>query len=99
VAKLAYASRALDDLVRLATFLVRQDPHAALATIDLVRDALAILERHPLVGRKVERGHERELVISRGRSGYLGLYAYDPATDEVLVLAIRHQREAGYEED
>jgi plasmid stabilization system protein ParE len=99
VARLAYAGRALDDLVRLAEFLSREDAPAALATIDLIRDALAILERHPLIGRKVEGGPQRELVISRGRSGYLGLYAYDPETDEVLVLAIRHQREAGYEED
>ncbi len=38
----------------------------------------------------------RELVISRGKSGYLALYRYDGERDRVLVLAIRHQREAGY---
>jgi len=35
-------------------------------------------------------------VISRGRSGYLALYRYDEDRDRVLVLTIRHQREAGY---
>lgn len=95
---LAYTSRALDDLVRLAEFLSREDARAAPATIELIRDALAILARHPLIGPKVEGGPARELVISRGRSGYLALYAYDREADEVLVLAIRHQREAGYEE-
>jgi hypothetical protein len=38
----------------------------------------------------------RELVISRGRSGYVALYDYDVMTDTALVLAIRHQREGGY---
>ena len=57
--------------------------------------AIEALADHPLLGRPVELGY-RELVISRGRSGYLALYRYDEALDEVLILAIRHQREAGY---
>ncbi len=47
------------------------------------------------VGRPVESGL-RELVISRGKTGYLALYRYEEQRDRVLVLAIRHQREAGY---
>jgi hypothetical protein len=35
-------------------------------------------------------------VISRGKTGYLALYHYDEARDRILVLAIRHQREAGF---
>jgi hypothetical protein len=38
----------------------------------------------------------RELVISRGRSGYLALYVHDPAADVVFVLALRHQREQDF---
>jgi hypothetical protein len=38
----------------------------------------------------------RELIISRGKTGYIALYEYDETADVVLVLAIRHQREAGY---
>ena len=51
-----------------------------------------------MIGRKVDDRY-RELVISHGRSGYLALYRYDPSEDLVLVLAIRHQREQGYEHD
>jgi hypothetical protein len=36
----------------------------------------------------------RELIISRGRSGYVALYEYQPALERVLVVAIWHQREA-----
>jgi plasmid stabilization system protein ParE len=38
----------------------------------------------------------RELVISRGRTGYVALYSFEEDRDAVLILAIRHQREAGY---
>ncbi len=48
-----------------------------------------------LLGRLVDT-HRRELVISRGRTGYVALYRWFEASDSVLVLAIKHQREAGY---
>ena len=54
-----------------------------------------MLEEHPLIGRKRD-ALRRELVISRGRSGYVAMYRFDSANDIVLVLRIRHQREAGF---
>ena len=35
-------------------------------------------------------------MISRGRTGYVALFSFEEAHDAVLILAIRHQREAGY---
>ena len=61
----------------------------------MIEEAVSVLIRHPLIGRPVEYGL-RELVISRGRSGYMALYSLEEAHDAVLILAIRHQREAGY---
>jgi plasmid stabilization system protein ParE len=49
-----------------------------------------------MVGRNAESSL-RELVISRGRSGYLALYRYDVASDTAIILALRHQRAGGYE--
>lgn len=63
-------------------------------TVPLVLEAIEILARHPLVGRIVESGL-RELVISRGRSGYVALYRYDADNDHAYVLALLHQRELG----
>jgi plasmid stabilization system protein ParE len=97
MASVGYAPRALAGLERLSDFLAQTDPHAVSRTIDLILDAVAILESHPLMGRPVEAGL-RELVISRGKSGYIALYRYDGRRDRVLVLAVRHQREAGYAE-
>jgi plasmid stabilization system protein ParE len=95
LAQLIYSRPALVDLERLTDFLLETEPAVALATVELISEAVEVLENHPLVGRPVEQ-ELRELVISRGRSGYLALYSYDEGRDTVLVLAIRHQREAGY---
>lgn len=95
MAKLIYALRALDDLERLTDFLLQTDPVAAGDALELIEEAVAILERHPLIGRAVERGL-RELVISRGNTGYAALYSFEAEHDAVLILSLRHQREAGY---
>lgn len=89
------APEAADDLDRLADFLLETAPETAAETIDLILEALAILARHPRMGRPVPPGL-RELVISHGRSGYLALYSYDESADLALILAVRHQREQGY---
>ena len=94
--RLVLAPGALRDIERLADFLIERDAHAAAATARVLIDGLAILKQHPLIGREAEAGL-RELVISRGRSGYVALYRYDVAADTALILAIRHQREGGYE--
>ncbi len=89
------APEAADDLERLSVFLLENAPETAAETVDLTLDALAILARHPRMGRPLAQGL-RELVISRGRSGYLALYTYDERADVALVLAVRHQREQDY---
>lgn len=83
------------DLERLTDFLETSAPEAALETVDIILDGLHILASHPLVGRPLGHGL-RELVISRGRTGYLALYRYDTQADLALVLAVRHQRESDY---
>lgn len=95
MARLIYARQALEDLERLTDFLIESDPQAALETFGLIEEAIDVLRRHPLIGRAAEAGL-RELVISRGQTGYVALYSYELDEDAVLVLAIRHQREVGY---
>lgn len=95
MARLIYAESALWDLERLAEFLIESEPLAALEAVGLIEEAVLVLRRHPLIGRAVESGL-RELLISRGRSGYVVLYSYEEMEDSILILAIRNQREAGY---
>lgn len=95
MAKVVYTRGALDDLERLADFLLESAPAEAAITTDLISEAIMILGNHPLIGSAIDN-ELRELVISRGRTGYVALYSYEEAHDTVLILAIRHQREAGY---
>lgn len=92
---LSYSASALADLERLTDFLVETDYAAAAETLELIEEAISLLIRHPLIGRPVEYGL-RELVFSRGRSGCLALYSLEKAQNAVLILAILHQRDAGY---
>ena len=92
--KIVYAQQAVDDLLRLTDFLIESSPAAALATIDLIEEAIMLLVRHPLIGRLVDDAL-RELIISRGKSGYVALYSYERNSDTILILTIRRQREVG----
>ena len=93
--RLVFAPRALDDLDWLTDFLLEQSPESAAATAPIIVSALQALTLHPLLGRPAEY-RLRELLISRGQTGYVAIYEYDAATDTVLVLAVRHQREVGF---
>jgi plasmid stabilization system protein ParE len=83
------------DLVRVTEFLLETYPEYAIDTSDIVVGALETLAAHPKIGRPVRKGL-RELVISRGSTGYVALYLYDEAQDIAVVLRIRHQPERGY---
>lgn len=96
MARLVFAPRALQDVERLTAFLTESEPDVAAATAQLLYGGLRILKEHPLVGRPAEQGY-RELLISRGRTGYVALYRYDVERDVAIVLAVRHQRESGFE--
>jgi plasmid stabilization system protein ParE len=95
VAQVIYSRHAFADLDRLLDFLIKEAPQAAVAALDVIRDGIEILERHAFIGRSCEEGL-RELLISYGKSGYVALYSHEQREDVVLVLGIRHQREAGY---
>jgi plasmid stabilization system protein ParE len=96
VPRLQFATRAFEDLDRLTDFLVDRAPELAAETVPLILGGLRTLKDHPLIGRPVE-ADLRELLISRGRTGYIALYRYNPANDVVLVLRVRHQRELHFD--
>lgn len=95
MATVALSARAFADLERIFEFIAQEDPERALAVVENLREAIDILARHPRIGRRVEDGL-RELVAGHGPATYVAKYRWYPASERVLVLAIRHAREAGY---
>lgn len=97
--KVVLTERAFNDLTRLTDFLLELDKSAASKAIDLIEVGLLILKQHPFIGRPVQgdqviEGDLRELVISYGKTGYVALYSIEDH-EEIWILTIRHQREAG----
>ncbi len=94
---IVFDAEALDDLERIFEFVAEQNPAAALDHIEKIRGAVSLLDVHPEIGRFAMRGSSlRELIISHGKTGYVALYEYSPAEGLIRVVAVRHQREAGY---
>lgn len=96
MARIAYSSAFWHDMERLIEFLMRQNMTASLATYDIVISGIDVLKRHPEIGRLATKDGLRELVISRGNTGYIALYSYDELLDLVHVVSIWHQRESGF---
>jgi plasmid stabilization system protein ParE len=98
VARVEVTARALADLERLFDFLAEHNPKLARERMISVRRALELLADHPLLGRQAEDGR-REVILSRGKFGYVAKYRWVPSDDVVLILAVRHQLEAGFKEE
>ena len=96
--QIRFTRHAQADLRRLRDFLVVKNPGAAARAKTAIVEAIRLLEAQPKIGRPVDDGF-RELVIRFGHRGYLARYRYDEQTEIVLVVAIRHQLEAGYGEE
>src|SRR5258706_2276079 len=95
--RIELAPEVLDDFDRFFEHLKQFDVDDAPQRIAQIVAAIQILADHPLIGRPTKSGR-RELVIGRGSGGYLALYQFLPELDTVVILAVRSQREAGFDE-
>jgi plasmid stabilization system protein ParE len=96
LARLIWTRRALRDIARLHRFLAPKDPNAARRAIRAIRQGVKVLESYPEIGRPVQEmpTEFREWFIPFGNSSYIVLYRRDG--EAVVLLAIRHSKEAGY---
>lgn len=94
--RLKWSQAALEDVARLHDFLSPKSPAAAQRAVKAIRQGIKALGRHPEIGRPVEElpPEFREWVIEFGSGAYVALYHFDGK--EVVILAVRHGREAGY---
>jgi plasmid stabilization system protein ParE len=98
VAQIVYSPTAIASLERLYDFLVEKNPDAAQRAIGTILRKLRALEQFPHLGPvDVERPDVRQLFMPFGAAGYVARYRI--ADDSVVILAIRHTREAGYGDD
>lgn len=99
--RVRFTREAENDLVRLYGFILDRDVadwQVAERALDAIRHAIAGLERSPFSYRKAGGGGSpflRELFIPFGSSGYVALFEVE-GSDQVTILAVRHQREDDY---
>jgi plasmid stabilization system protein ParE len=94
--RLKWSQAALLDVARIHAFLAPKSRDAAKRAVKAIRQGVKALARHPEMGRPVEEmpPEFREWVIDFGHGAYVALYHYDGK--EIVILAARHGREAGY---
>lgn len=94
--RLIWTPQALRGIQRCHRFLADKNPAAARQAVRAIREGMRTVQAHPAAGRPVAHlaADFREWLIPFGSSGYVALYRQED--DRVVVLAVRHQREAGY---
>ena len=94
--RLKWSPQSLRDVARLHDFLAPKNRDAAKRAVKAIRQGARLLTKFPEMGRPVEElpTEFREWVIEFGSGAYVALYRYDGK--EVVILAVRHGREAGY---
>jgi plasmid stabilization system protein ParE len=94
--RLKWTPQSLSDVARLHDFLAPESNDAAKRAVNAIRQGVKLLGKFPEMGRPVEELpiEFREWVIEFGSGAYVALYRYDGK--EIVILAVRHGREAGY---
>jgi plasmid stabilization system protein ParE len=94
--RLIWSQAALGDVSRLYKFLAPKSPVVAQRAVKAIRQGIKLLGEHPEIGRPVEEmlPEFREWIINFGQGAYVALYHYNG--QQVIILAVRHGREAGY---
>ena len=92
-----YTKRAKEDIVRLHSFLVKQDIVAARKGLEAIQKGIDFLQEFPFTCRKATPDNPflREMIISFGAKGYVVLFEIE-SKQTVTILAVRHQREEDY---
>ncbi len=95
MARIELAAEVGGDFERIFTHLTEFEVADLPSRMAEIIQAIAVLERNPLIGRPAIEG-KRELVIGKQARGYIALYRYIEEIDTIFILAIRGQQEAGY---
>ena len=84
--RIIWQDEAERDLDRIAEYILRDDPAAALRLTYTLREAIRVLAEHPNIGRTGRVEGTRELVIR----GLPYILPYQIAGQEVRILAVMH---------
>lgn len=102
MAKIYLVPKAIAKLETLEAYYMDFDPALAERVHAVIFESLRRVASRPLSGRPQlafpaqPSTTYREITIPFGNAGFVALYRNDPDRDRIVILALRHQREAGY---
>ena len=93
-----WTDNATAGLKKAYLFLADKSEEAAIGAIKAIREKVLLLEQFPNAGRPADdmEPEYRELLIPFGGAGYV--LVYEVLGNSVYILALKHQKEAGYYE-
>ena len=86
--KLRFTRRAVENLSEIAVYLHDRNPQAALRVRAAIDQSMKLLTAFPLAGRLQTTEGVRKLVTRR--YFYLVYYTLNEASDEVVILNVKH---------
>jgi len=89
--KVRYSREAVHDLRRLREFIEIKNPRAAEKAASTILNGIAQLKEFPLLGTKVDRAPNPEVVRDLVMGNYLARYLVHEG--EIYVLRVWHHRE------
>jgi addiction module RelE/StbE family toxin len=92
--QIVYTPEFIDDFERLYAFLHENNPSAAQRLAALLETKLEVLATIPKAFTFF--GEFRLYLLEFGSSGYAILYDYKEESDKIIILRIKHQKEAGF---
>ncbi len=94
--RLVWTNKAAGGLRDAYRFLADKNEEAAVKAVDAIRKGARLLEKFFNAGRPADdlEPEHRELLIPFGGAGYAVFY--EVVGDAVRILAVKHQKEAGY---
>jgi plasmid stabilization system protein ParE len=93
--QLIWSPQALRDVQRLYRFLASKNLESAKRAVTAIRQGVNVLSLQPGMGRPVEdmENEFRDWIIDFGDGGYVARYRIDG--QQLIILAVRHRKEAG----
>ena len=97
-AKVIWSESASRNLIEAHSYLQGYSPDAANRAVLTIRSRVNMLLNYPRSGRiaSTSKVDQRELIIPFGSSGYIALYSIQ--ADDIVIHALRHQKQAGFSE-
>jgi plasmid stabilization system protein ParE len=87
------SSEAISDIERVREFLYIKNPDAAARAVRAIWAALERVEHFPEIGKPIEGGRLRQIIVRFGRRGYIVRYRIQ-SNNAIFVTRIWHGREA-----